>query len=126
MNAKLGVLLLSGLLFACAPTPPPPPAPAPAAAPGPAAAPAPAAAAVNRFVSIQGAKCGELLALALDDREEASMFYVGYSARRYGARSINVGLIPSIIGLALDYCQAEPNRTVASAFAEAYTETRRW
>jgi hypothetical protein len=54
------------------------------------------------------------------------MFYVGYSARRYGTRAINVGLIPSIIGLALDYCQAEPNRTVANAFAASYRETRGW
>jgi hypothetical protein len=65
-----------------------------------------------------------LLALQPDDRQEASMFYVGYSARRYGTRAINVGLIQSIIRVALDYCTAEPNRTVASAFAEAYTEMR--
>jgi hypothetical protein len=62
--------------------------------------------------------------LQADDRQEASMFYVGYSARRYGTRAINVGLIPSIISLGLRYCQADPNRTVASAFAEAYVEMR--
>ena len=122
MNGKPAVLLLTGLLFACAPPPPAaPPAPAPAAA-----APAPAPAPVDRFVSIQGTRCTELLALQPDDRQEASMFYVGYSARRFGTAAINVGLIPSIIGLALDYCQAEPNWTAASAFAASYRETRRW
>jgi hypothetical protein len=32
----------------------------------------------------------------------------------------------STIGLAISYCKASPNRTVASAFAEAYTEMRPW
>ena len=127
MNGKPAVLLLTGLLFACAPPPPvAPPAPAPApAAPAPAAAP-PAPAPVNHFVSIQGARCGALLALQPDDRQEASMFYVGYSARRFGSRAINVGMVPSIISVAISYCEAEPNRTVASAFNEAYVEMRRW
>jgi hypothetical protein len=126
MNGKPAVLLLTGLLFACAPPPPvAPPAPAPApAAPAPAAAP-PAPAPVNHFVSIQGARCGALLALQPDDRQEASMFYVGYSARRFGSRAINVGMVPSIISVAISYCEAEPNRTVASAFNEAYVEMRR-
>jgi len=54
------------------------------------------------------------------------MFYIGYQARRFGSRAVNVGTIPSIEGLALDYCGINPNRTVASAFAEAYAEARRW
>jgi hypothetical protein len=53
------------------------------------------------------------------------MFYVGYTVRRFGSRGINVGKIPSIISIADSYCQAEPNRTVASAFAESYAEMRR-
>ena len=53
------------------------------------------------------------------------MFYVGYSARRFGSRAINVGMVPSIISVAISYCEAEPNRTVASAFNEAYVEMRR-
>ena len=127
MNGKPAVLLLTGLLFACAPPPSPQPAAAPApVAPAPAAAPAPAPAPINHFVSIQGARCGALLALQPDDRQEASMFYVGYSARRFGSRAINVGMVPSIISVAISYCEAEPNRTVASAFNEAYVEMRRW
>jgi hypothetical protein len=127
MNGKPAVLLLTGLLFACAPPPPPQPAAAPApAAPAPAATPAPAPAPANHFVSIKGARCSAWLALSLDDREDASMFYVGYSARRFGSRAINVGMVPSIISVALSYCEAEPNRTVASAFNEAYVEMRRW
>jgi hypothetical protein len=122
MNGKPAVLLLTGLLFACAPPPPAaPPAPAPAPA---AAAPAPAPAPVDRFVSIQGARCAELLALQPDDRVEASMFYMGYMARRYGVRTVNVGLIPTMVGLASDYCAAAPDRTVASVFANVYRDTR--
>jgi hypothetical protein len=127
MNGKPAVLLLTGLLFACAPPPPPQPAAAPVpAAPAPVAAPAPAPTPVNQLVSLQGARCGGLLALQPDDRQDASMFYVGYSARRFGSRAINVGMVPSIISVALSYCEAEPNRTIASAFNEAYAEMRGW
>jgi hypothetical protein len=124
MNAKPAVLLLTGLLFACAPPPPlAPPAPPPAPAPAPAAS-APAPAPVDRFVSIQGARCAELLALQPDDRVEASMFYMGYTARRYGVRTVNVGMIPTMVRLASDYCAAAPNRTVASVFSNVYRNTR--
>ena len=54
------------------------------------------------------------------------MFYIGYYAKTYGTRAINVSLIPSTIEIALDHCKANPNRTVASAFAAAYAETARW
>jgi hypothetical protein len=122
MNGKPAVLLLTGLLFACAPPPPAaPPAPAPATAP---ATPAPAPAPVDRFVSIQGARCAELLALQPDDRIEASMFYIGYTARRYGVRNVNVGLIPTMVGLASDYCAAAPDRTIANVFTNVYRDTR--
>jgi len=127
MNRKTAIVLLSGLLLsACAqpqpaapPAPPPPPAPAPAPAPV-AAEPA------NRYVTILRATCDKYLSLSADDRAAASMFYIGYQARRFGSRAINVNAIPSIEGLALDYCSINPGRTVASAFAEAYQETRRW
>src|SRR5271170_2438158 len=91
MNGKIAVVLLSGLLFACAPTeppaasapPPPPPAPAPAAEAMP----------VDRFVSIQRASCEDLMKLSPDDRAAASMFYIGYQSSRRRAASINVPTI---------------------------------
>lgn len=124
MNGKLAVILLSGLLFACAPAQPPQPAAPPAPPPTPAAAPAPTAAG-EHYVNILGARCDALLALSPDDRVQASMFYIGYMARRYRVRSANVGLIPSMVGRATDYCSANPNRTVASVFADVYRDTRR-
>ena len=125
MNGKLAVLSLTGLLFACAPPPPAaPPAPPPAPATAPVAAPAPAPAPVNHFVSIQGARCAGLMALQPDDRAEASMFYIGYTARRYGVRTVNVGLIPTMVRLASDYCAAAPNRTIVSVFSNVYRDTR--
>ena len=150
MNWKTVAVLLSGLLVACAQpqspeatAPPGPaqaqaPAPAPAQAPGPAqAAPAPAetaaqapapaaeAAPVDRIVTIQRAGCEDLLRLSPEDRAAASMFYIGYQASRSRARTINVSLIPSIEAQAVTYCQESPRRTVAQAFAEAYSRTRK-
>jgi hypothetical protein len=120
MNAKIATVLLSGLLFGCVQAQPPqasaPPPPPPAPAPAPAPPPAP----VDRVVSIQGATCSDLLRLSGDDREAATMFYIGYQASRFRARIINVGGIPVITGLAVRYCEAYPERTVAGAFANAY------
>jgi hypothetical protein len=126
MNGKIAVVLLSGLLFACVQTQPPEASAPPSAPPAPTAAPAPAAVSVpaDRFVIIRRATCDTLLALTAEDREDASMFYIGYQASRFRARAINVGLIPSIEAQALNYCAANPNRTVAQAFAEAYLVTR--
>jgi hypothetical protein len=135
MNAKTAALLLSGLLVACAQTQPPnatpPPAPAPARAPAQAAAPAPAKAPVpaaqsvpvNHIVDIQASRCQDLLRLSPDDREEASMFYIGYQASHFRARTIDVSAIPSIEAQALVYCTENPDRPVAQAFAEAYLRT---
>ena len=125
MNRKSAIVLLSGLVCACAQTPPPPPAAPP---PAPAAvSPAPVVeATADRYVTILHATCDAYLALTPDDRAAASMFYIGYQARRYGSRAINVSAIPSIEGLALDYCGFNPNRTVADVFAEAYLEARKW
>src|SRR5215469_6477523 len=125
MNGKAAIILLSGLLFACAQAQPPEPAAPPA--PAPAVAPAPATvAAEDHYVDILRARCDTLLTLSPDDRAEASMFYIGYMARRYGVRTANVGLIPTMVGLAVDYCSAEPSRTVASVFADVYHDTRGW
>jgi hypothetical protein len=130
MNRKISALMLLALLAACAqpqptrstaPPPAPTPAPAPVPAPAPAAAPAPA----DRYVTIQRATCGTYLQLSVDDRAAASMFYIGYTARRFGLRTVNVGKIPIVTGLAVHLCEINPSRTVASAFASAYLEARK-
>ena len=52
------------------------------------------------------------------------MFYIGYQASRLRATTINVGVIPNIQAQALTYCQENPDRPVAQAFAQAYLRTR--
>jgi hypothetical protein len=128
MNGKIGVVLLSGLLFACVQQPPPnttaaapPPPPAVAPAPAPVAEAPPA----NRRVSIRAVRCARLLELPEDDRAAASLFYIGYQASRLNARTINVGRIPDAEVQALGYCEASPNQTVANAFRRAYLRTLR-
>ena len=129
MNGKTAAVLLSGLLVACAQTQPPEatapaapsPPPAPAAAPPPTAESGP----VDHIVSIRGALCGDMLRLAPDDRAAATMFYIGYQASRFRARTINVAVIPSIEAQALTYCEENPDRPVVQAFAEAYSAARR-
>jgi HdeA/HdeB family len=151
MKPKTAAMLLAGLLFGCAQTPPPsataqpaPNAPAPAApasagsptpAAPPPASPTPAASSVtapaqatkpapaNHVVQILRATCQDFLRLSPQDRDAASMFYIGFQASRVRATSINVGLIPSIEDQALTYCTEDPNRTVAQVFAQAYLET---
>ena len=76
---------------------------------------------VSHVVNIQGAGCQQFLKLAPDDRQNASMFYLGYQASHFRARTINVSVVPSIVDQALVYCQENPNWTVARAFAEAYS-----
>jgi hypothetical protein len=127
MNGKIGVVLLSGLLFACVQQPPPNTAAAPPPPPVAAPAPAPVAEAppANRFVSIRGARCSRLLELPEDDRAAASLFYIGYQASRLGARTINVGRIPDAEAQALSYCEVSPNQSVANAFRRAYLRTLR-
>jgi hypothetical protein len=139
MNGKTAAVPLLGLLVACAqmqppettaPSPLPPPqtaAPPPsqASAPAPAPAGATAPAPTDHIVDIRRASCQDLLRLSPDDRDAASMFYIGYQASRLRARTINVGMIPSIEGQAVTYCAENPSRTVFQAFAEAYSRTRR-
>ena len=126
MNGKIGVVLLSGLLFACVQAPPPntaaaPPPPPVAAPPAPVAVAPPA----SRFVSIRGARCSRLLELPEDDRAAASLFYIGYQASRLDAKTINVGRIPDAEAEALSYCEANPNRAAVDAFRQAYLRTLR-
>jgi hypothetical protein len=147
MKAKTVAMLLAGLLFGCAQTPPSsataqpaasaPPAAAPAGSPPPAAPPpaspipaanpvtgsAQATKPVNHIVYILKSTCQDLLKLSPDDRDAASMFYIGYQTSHFHATSINVGLIPSIEDQAVTYCVEDPNRTVAQAFAQAYLRT---
>jgi HdeA/HdeB family len=140
MNGKTASVFLLGLLVACAQTQPPeatapsPPPPPQAAAPPPPEAPAPApaqtgaaptTAPADHIVDIRRANCQDLLMLSPDDRDAASMFYIGYQASRLRARTINVGMIPSIEGQAVTYCAENPSRTVLQAFAEAYSRARR-
>jgi hypothetical protein len=131
MNGKTAIVLLSGLLFACAQTLPgayaaaPPSAPPPAAAP-PAPNPNPTATVpTERWVGIQQATCERVLQLPKEDRDAASMFYMGYQAARWGARGINVNAIGNVAALALKYCTAFPDRPAAKAFAQAYAITNR-
>jgi hypothetical protein len=128
MNGKPGAVLLSGLLVACVQTQPPEATapPAPPQPPAQAQAPAPPAPApVDHIVNIRRARCEDLLKLAPDDRAAASMFYIGYQASRVRATTINVGMIPSIEEQAITYCEENPDRTVAQAYAHAYSQTRR-
>jgi HdeA/HdeB family len=70
-------------------------------------------------------RCENLLKLSPEDHATASMFYIGYQASRVRANTINVGVIPSIEGQAIAYCEENPDRTVAQAFADAYSQARR-
>ena len=130
MNGKPAAVLLLGLLVACVQTQPPEanppvvPSPPQTQAPTP---PAPTAAAEpppDRIVNIRRASCEDLLRLAPDDRAAATMFYIGYQASRLRASTINVGVIPSIQEQAIAYCEENPDRTVAQAFAHAYPRAR--
>ena len=53
------------------------------------------------------------------------MFYIGYQASRLRAATINVGVIPNIQAQALTYCEENPTKPVAQAFAQAYARTRK-
>lgn len=126
MNARTAALLLSGILVACAPPPPQAAAlPAPSSQPAPAAAPAAAkavaSAPVSHIVNIGQSTCRDLLRLSPGDRDDASMFYIGYQAARVRAATIDVGVIPSIEAQALTNCAENPDWPVVEAFAEAYS-----
>jgi hypothetical protein len=128
MKGKIAVVLLSGLLFACAPMQPPqtasaPPPPPPPPPPAPAAVAAPPA---DRIVAIRRATCERLLQLSNEDRATASMFYIGYQASRFGSRTINVAVLAPILALTIGYCQANPDRPAADAFAAAYAAYTRY
>lgn len=125
MNKKAAIVLLSALLFACAPVPSPPAAPPPPAAPAAAVPPASAPPLEHRIVTIRSVNCAALLGLAEEDRASASMFYLGYTASRRGRRSIDVADIDGLEAAALGYCEAHPEATAAGAFNQAFAENRR-
>lgn len=127
MNVEAAVVLLSVLLVACAQAQPPQPAAPPLPPSHPAAAPAPAKATapapVSHIVSIRESTCRDLLRLLPADRDDASMFYIGYQAARLRAATIDVSAIPSIEAQALTNCAENPGWPVVDAFAEAYSLT---
>lgn len=128
MNNKTAAILLSGLLVGCVQSGPPhaatptAPSPSPAAASASVTARATKPVRVNHVVTIQAASCRDLLKLSPGDRAAASMFYIGYQASRFRARTINVAVIPSIEAQAVVYCEENPERTAAAAFAQAYLD----
>jgi len=121
MNIKAAAVLLSGVLFACAPAPAPP-APAPAA---PAPAPVAEAPLPHRIVTIRAVDCDTLLRLAEDDRAAASMFYIGYTAQRRNRATIDVADLSGLEAAALSYCAAHPAWPVATAFLRAFADNGR-
>lgn len=126
MKAKVTVVLMSGLLFACAPPPAPAPAPAPAPPPPAAAAPAPDPATTqHHIVAIRNVRCDALLKLAEDDRATASMFYIGYTASRRRQALIDVADLSGLEAAALGYCAAYPNLPAATAFNRAFADNGR-
>jgi len=122
MKATWTVVLLSGLLGACvptAPTAPPPAQPTSSLAP-PAAAAAPTY--ESRPVAIRNVTCGALLNAAEDDREAASMFFIGYTAARQKRTKIDVAELDGLEAAALGYCAAHPDRPAAVAFMRSFSE----
>jgi hypothetical protein len=122
MNAKAAVVLLSGVLFACAPVspapapPPPPPPPAPAAE---------EPMSQHHIVTIRAVSCQALLSLSEDDRASASMFYIGYTAERRKQAKIDVAEVSGLEAAALGYCAAYPNWPAATAFNKAFIDNGR-
>jgi len=51
---------------------------------------------------------------------------MGYSASRFRLKTVNANNIPDIQTRAIDNCSAQPERTVAWAFARAYSQSRGW
>jgi hypothetical protein len=119
MNAKAAVVLLSGMLFACAPVPPPSPPPPPAA---PVAAEPEKA---SHVVAIRNVTCGGLLSASDEDRATASTFFIGYTAQRRGLAKIDVAEIGGLEAAALGYCEAYPDRPAATAFMKAFADNGR-
>src|SRR5271155_3564934 len=120
MNVKAAVVLLSGMLFACAPTPPPAAQPPPAA---PAATEEPAK--EHHIVTIRNVTCAGLLDAAEDDRAAAEMFYIGYTASRRGQAKIDVAEVDGLNAAALGYCAAYPNQKAAYAYMKAFADNGR-
>jgi hypothetical protein len=120
MNMKAPVMLISGLLFACAPPPAPVPPPPAAAAPA-----AEAGRIEHHIVAIRAVQCNALLTLSEDDRASASMFYIGYTASRRRQAQIDVAELSGIEAAALGYCTTYPNWPAATAFDTAFADNGR-
>ena len=128
MKGKVAVTLLSSTLFACvqAQAPevgaPATPSPSPAAAAAVSGPVSPR----DRLIVIRRATCDTFLGLTPEDRAAASLFYMGYSASRFRLKTVNANNIPDIQTRAIENCTAQPERTVAWAFARAYSQSRGW
>lgn len=125
MNKKAAVVLLSGVLFACAPTAPPAPSAPPTAPPTPPAAPAAGTPQEHRIVTIRTVNCEALLELSEEDRASASMFFLGYTASRRGRSKIDIAEVSGLEAAALGYCAADPKQPAAVAFMKAFADNRR-
>jgi hypothetical protein len=123
MNAKATVILLSGMLFACAPVAPAPAPTPPAPAPAPVTEMGPEQ--QHHVVTIRAATCQALLSLSEDDRASASMFYLGYTASRRRQAKIDVAEVSGLEAAALGYCAAYPNWPAAVAFNTAFADNGR-
>jgi hypothetical protein len=123
MNGKAAVVLLSGMLFACAQPAPnvPTPAATSSTAPPAAAAPSPG----HNVVTIRTVNCDALLSLSEDDRASASLFYLGYTAARRGQRKIDIAEVEGLEAAALGNCSARPEQPAASAFMKAFSDNGR-
>jgi hypothetical protein len=124
MNTKAAVVLLSGVLFACA-QPAPAPTPSPSPPPPPPAASTGEVITGRHIVSIRTVSCETLLSLAEDDRASASMFYIGYTASRRRQAKIDVAEVSGLEAAALGYCAAYPNWPAATAFNRAFVDNGR-
>jgi hypothetical protein len=123
MNKKAAVVLLSGMLFACAPMPPSPAPPPPL--PAPPVAPAADTSQEHHIVPIRMVNCQALLNLSEDDRASASMFYLGYTASRRGRAKIDIAEVSGLEAAALGYCEAHPDQPAAAAFMKAFADNGR-
>jgi HdeA/HdeB family len=122
MNGKAAVVLLSGILFACAPAPSASVPSATSSATPPAAV---APSLEHNVVTIRAVNCDAFLSLPEDDRASASLFYLGYTAARRRQTRIDIAEVEGLEAAALGNCAARPDQPAASAFMKAFIDNGR-